>query len=281
MVYIDNNFLVTRNSFYFGNRLVLKKKRGVMILLKRAENCWRRHYSKEIIVEKIKDVQVSSGVQSVPKLEFSILCKGVVKLLNIHTARKMPKAFKPIPSLGRWDEVLLETEPEKWSPNAMYQATRIFASMGVKKADDFYKLILLPRIRVDIKKDKKLLPELYKSLKKALYKPAAFYKGIIFPLCESRTCTVREAIIVGSIIEKISIPAKYSSAALSKLAMMDYNGPTSWGFNTYNDYFCLYVLQLFYYVTHEKKYALPYRAYKQQFALVNLVCIQIYILFYF
>ncbi|KAL3821309.1 hypothetical protein ACJIZ3_007214 [Penstemon smallii] len=170
-------------------------------------------FSKEIIVEEIKDVPVSSGLQSMPKLDKSIieLYKGVGKLLNKYTAGKMPKAFKHIPSLQFWEPVLFLTEPEKWSPNAMFQATRIFASnMGVKKVERFYKLVLLPRVREDIRKNKRLHFALYQSLKKALYKPAAFNKGILLPLCESRTCNIREAVIVGSIIRKISIPHLHS-----------------------------------------------------------------------
>lgn len=67
----------------------------------------------------------------------------------------------------------------------MYQATRIFASnLGAKKAERFYKLVLLPRVREDIWKNKCLHFALYQSLKKCLYKPAAFFKGILFPLCE-------------------------------------------------------------------------------------------------
>lgn len=113
------------------------------------------------------------------------LIRRVGKLLNKYTAGKIPKAFKHIPSLQFWEEVLYLTEPEKWSPNAMFQATRIFSSnFGVKKAERFYKLVLLPRIRDDISKNKKLHFALYQALKKSLYKPAAFNKGILFPLCE-------------------------------------------------------------------------------------------------
>jgi essential nuclear protein 1 len=51
----------------------------------------------------------------------------------------------------------------------------------------FYNLILLPAVIEDIKSNKKLNYHLYHALKKALYKPAAFYKGILLPLCEVRT----------------------------------------------------------------------------------------------
>ena len=105
--------------------------------------------------------------------------------LSKYTVGKIPKAFKHIPSMQLWEEILYITEPENWSPNALYQATRIFASnFGAKKAERFYKLVLLPRVREDIRKNKRLHFALYQTLKKALYKPAAFFKGILFPLCE-------------------------------------------------------------------------------------------------
>ncbi|GMP59013.1 hypothetical protein CsSME_00022460 [Camellia sinensis var. sinensis] len=202
----------------------------------------------DIIVQKIKekDAQVSSEARPLPKLDDSIidLYKGVGKLLNKYTSGKIPKAFKHIPSLQLWEEVLYLTEPEKWSPNAMYQATRIFASnLGVKKAERFYKLVLLPRVREDIRKNKKLHFSLYQALKKSMYKPAAFNKGILFPLCESGTCNLREAVIIGSIIQKVSIPPLHSSVALLRLTDMEYCGTTS--------YFIKLLI--------EKKYALPYR----------------------
>ncbi|KAF3439943.1 hypothetical protein FNV43_RR18221 [Rhamnella rubrinervis] len=202
----------------------------------------------DLIVAKIKekDANVSSEVRPLPKLDTSIidLYKGVGKFLGNYTAGKIPKAFKHIPSMVNWEDALYLTEPEKWSPNAMYQATRIFASnLGVKRVERFYKFVLLPRVREDILKNKRLHFALYQSLKKSLYKPAAFFKGILFPLCESRTCNLREAVIVGSIIQKVSIPLLHSSVALLKLAEMEYCGTTS--------YFVKLLL--------EKKYALPYR----------------------
>ncbi|KAJ7981965.1 bystin [Quillaja saponaria] len=202
----------------------------------------------DIIVKKIKekDATVVSESRPLPKLDDTIIemYKGVGTALSRYTAGKIPKAFKHIPSVQLWEDVLYLTEPENWSPNAMYQATRIFASnLGPKKAERFYKLVLLPRVREDIRKNKRLHFALYQALKKSLYKPAAFFKGILFPLCESRTCTLREAVIIGSILQKVSIPPLHSSVALLKLAQMEYCGTTS--------YFIKLLL--------EKKYALPYR----------------------
>ena len=119
---------------------------------------------------------------------------------------RLPKAFKLIPTLANWDEILYLTEPDNWSPQAVRAATRIFASnLNAKMAQRFYNIILLPHIRSDFEEHKKLNWHLYMALKKAVFKPAAFYKGIVLPLCESRTCTLREATIIGSIIVKVII----------------------------------------------------------------------------
>ncbi|KAE8663832.1 hypothetical protein F3Y22_tig00112888pilonHSYRG00148 [Hibiscus syriacus] len=133
-----------------------------------------------VIIQKIKenDAKFASETRSMPKLDNSLidLYKGVGKFLNKYTAGKMPKAFKHIPSMQLWEDVLYLTQPENWSPNAMFQATRIFASNLVAKKAERYRLVLLPRVRDNIRKNKRLHFALYHSWKKALYIPVAFNK---------------------------------------------------------------------------------------------------------
>lgn len=105
--------------------------------------------------------------------------------MSEYTVGKMPKAFKLVTSMEHWEDVLYLTEPEKWSPNALYQATRVFASnLKDRQVQRFYNYVLLPRVREDIRKHKKLHFALYQAVKKALYKPSAFNQGILFPLCK-------------------------------------------------------------------------------------------------
>lgn len=55
---------------------------------------------------------------------------------------------------------------------------RIFSSnLKERMAQRFYNLVLLPRIRDDIAEYKRLNFHLYMALKKALFKPAAWFKG--------------------------------------------------------------------------------------------------------
>ncbi len=168
---------------------------------------------------------------------------SVGELMSRYRAGKVPKAFKILPALKDWEEVLMLTHPENWSPQAMYQATRLFASnMNPKMAQEFYTTVLLPAIRDDIAENKKLNYHLYMSMKKAMYKPSAFFKGILFPLCEDE-CTLREATIVASVLAKITIPVVHSGAALLKICSMPYAGATSIILKTLIN----------------KKYSLPYR----------------------
>eukprot|EP00249_Psilotum_nudum_P016165 c25690_g1_i2 orf=206-1621(+) len=214
-----------------------------------AENAGHEPTLADVILEKIKGETPGitiEGEKPVPAVDSKIIeiYRGVGKLLSRFRSGKMPKAFKVIPSLSNWEEILYLTEPENWSANAMYQATRIFASnLNAKMAQRFYNLVLLPRVRRDIKMNKRLHFALYQSLKKAVFKPSAFFKGILLPICQSRTCNLREAVIVGSVIQKVSIPSLHSSAGLLKIAEMDYCGT--------NSYFMKLLL--------DKKYSLPYR----------------------
>lgn len=170
--------------------------------------------------------------------------KSVGGLLSRYRAGKVPKAFKIIPALRNWEQVLFFTHPEKWSPQAMFVATRLFASnLNQKMAQRFYALILLPAVRDDIAQNRRLNYHLYLALKKSLFRPAAFFKGILLPLCEQGDCTLKEATIIGSVLSKVSIPMMHSAAAMIKMASMPYSGATS----------------LFLRVLLDKKYSLPYK----------------------
>merc|ERR1712217_460225 len=113
---------------------------------------------------------------------------------------KLPKAFKVLPSLTNWEEVLSLTNPLAWSPAAMYEAVNIFASnLNPRMAQRFYNLVLLPAVRQNIADYKKLSFHYYRALRKALFKPAAFFKGVLLPLA-IEGCTLQEATILSSVL---------------------------------------------------------------------------------
>merc|ERR1712036_130025 len=78
---------------------------------------------------------------------------------------------------------------------------------------------------------------------KAVFKPIAFLRGFLLPLCTVGNCTLKEATILCAIIRDKSIPLQHTAVALLKIAEMEYNGSNS----------------LFLRTMIEKKYALPFR----------------------
>jgi len=206
----------------------------------------------DIIMEKINekkteiDAQMSDNTQVMKDLDPRVkeMYEDIGEVLQKYRSGKIPKAFKVIAQFKNWEQLLHLTQPDKWSAAAVYQATRIFASnLKEKMAQRFFNLILMPRIRDDISFYNRLNFHLYQALRKALFKPGAFFKGFLLPMCEERQCTLRESIIIGSTLAKSSIPVLHSCAAIMKLAEMEYSGANS----------------IFLRVLLDKKYALPYR----------------------
>ncbi|KAF8914150.1 cell adhesion protein byn-1 [Gymnopilus junonius] len=164
-------------------------------------------------------------------------------LLRTYKSGPLPKLFKVIPSLPAWARMLALTHPENWSPHACFAATKIFISnMKPAQAQLFLSVVILDAIREDIRENKKLNVHYYQALKKSIYKPGAFFKGIIFPLLD-QGCTLKEATIIASILARTKVPVLHASAALLRIAEMDYTGPNS----------------LFMRVLIDKKFELPYK----------------------
>jgi essential nuclear protein 1 len=52
-------------------------------------------------------------------------------------------------------------------------------------------------------------------------------QGLVLPLVLSGSCTLREAVIMSSVLQRVSVPAMQSAAALARLADAPYSGITS------------------------------------------------------
>ncbi|KAL4780497.1 Bystin-domain-containing protein [Aspergillus varians] len=173
-------------------------------------------------------------------------------ILSRYKSGPLPKPFKILPTIPNWQTLLSITRPESWTANAIYAGTRIFISHKPGVAQEYISSVLLERVREEIFEHKKLNVHTYNSMKKALYKPACFFKGLLFPLVSSGTCTLREAHIVSSVIGRVSIPVLHSAAALLRMcdlaAEQSMKSLESTG-----------AVNTFIRVFLEKKYALPYK----------------------
>ena len=89
------------------------------------------------------------------------------------------------------------------------------------RLERYFSKYLLIQIRGNIKKEKKLSYHLYQCLKVCMYKPQAFFKGLLFELLNNEP-TLRECQILASVIHRVSIPVIYSSVALLKLLQVQH-----------------------------------------------------------
>ena len=147
--------------------------------------------------------------------------KLVGEVLRTYTSGKLPKAFNILSSTEDWEDLVNITEPYNWTPQAMYNAVIQFSSADSTIGTIFFEKYLVPAIKADIKKNKKLNIHYYNCLKRALFKPSAFFKGIILPM--SKSLSGKEASIIGSILRKCSIPNNHASAAIVKLSQLCQN----------------------------------------------------------
>ena len=81
-------------------------------------------------------------------------------------------------------------------------------------------------------------------------------QGLLLPLCQSGDCNLREAVIVSSVLKRVSLPVLHSAAALLRIADMAYSGT--------NSFFIRVLL--------DKKYALPYRVVSIDSCACSLPC---------
>jgi essential nuclear protein 1 len=176
----------------------------------------------------------------------------IAQILSRYKSGPLPKPFKVLPSLPQWQDLLAITAPENWTSNAVYAATKIFISSQPDTAQYFLEVVLLDRVRADIQETRKLNVHLFDALKKALYKPAAFFKGFLFPLV-SDGATLREANIISGVLARVSIPVLHSAAALLRLCEIaaEQSSVNSESAGAAN---------IFIRVLLEKKYALPFKA---------------------
>nr|CAD2203063.1 unnamed protein product [Meloidogyne enterolobii] len=205
----------------------------------------------ENVRKKKRNSDKNNKESVINKAEFADIDPKIVDLfteigqvLKKYRSGRIPKAFKVIPTLVDWEKIIELTRPDDWSAAAMLHATKIFASTATPtQCQRFYNLILLPRIRDDIDGLKKLHFHMYQCLFKALFKPAAFFKGILLPLCKSNNFSLREAVVLASMLRKASIPQLHAAAALLSISCLEYTSSRA------------YILQ----ALIEKNYALPLR----------------------
>ena len=236
---IENENNLFDEKGYYNSKEITEEEKSLINWEEKDENLLKNIHQEDLIqnMNKISSEKLDPKIIETYKLIGDILKK--------YSTGKFPKSFNILTMTENWEELINITEPFNWTPAAMYEATIKFSSSEVLMSNIFYEKYLLPAIRNDIKIHKKLNVHYYNCLKKCIFKPSAFFKGIIFPL--SKNLSNKEAAIIGSILRKCSIPVNHSSAALIELIKLCKNGVNGISFGAL--YFMKILLM--------KKYAFP------------------------
>lgn len=219
---------VDEEGFVIGQGATDEEERALAMFLPKKGDQPQGRTLADIILEKIAEKEAAKERgETADKPQDAGLSPKVLqvyteigKWMKHYRSGKMPKAFKVVPKLTNWEEVLSLTQPLNWSPNAMYEAVKMFASnLNPRMAQRFFNLVLLPAVREDLQEHKRLNFHYYRALHKSLFKPAAFFKGIVLPLV-AENCTLKEAVIISSVIAKASVPLVHAAAVLVRLCQM-------------------------------------------------------------
>lgn len=74
----------------------------------------------------------------------------------------LPKPIKILSSVPNWEAIIEITNPDSWTPNAVFAVTRIFSSSKPHVVQRWLEIVVLGKVREDIYETKKLNPHLYK-----------------------------------------------------------------------------------------------------------------------
>jgi essential nuclear protein 1 len=181
----------------------------------------------ELILQKIAEHEAAGNAPDEPddgEVEIDPRVFEMYRKVGQHLAhyRSGPLVNKPIEFMlsapsPLWEEFLLATEPEKWTPHATYAMTKKFVSRKNPVMEKYNEMVLLDKVRTDIMEHGKLNTHLFEAVQKALFKPKAWLVGFLFPLVESGTFTLKEANIVAAVLKRNRLNYLYCALALKKL----------------------------------------------------------------
>ncbi|CAO3662776.1 unnamed protein product [Rhizopus stolonifer] len=157
------------------------------------------------MLEMKKFKMLQNGTEDVPisasNPKVADMYKRLGGFLSRYKSGKLPRSFKIIPMLKNWDEIILLTNSQSWTPQAMYEASKMFMSIHRAHLQEFIQYVLLPYTRKRIAKnnDYHLEYPLFLALQVVLLKSRAFTLGCLLPLCQSNEFTWMEASVLGCI----------------------------------------------------------------------------------
>lgn len=144
------------------------------------------------------------------------------QLLRTYKSGKLPKAVNALASqtkIGDWLDLLLLTEPNHWSLNALKAVTLLFSQTASdSKLIQYYQEIVLEYLHELLENSKKLPKIVWQTLVIASKRPLCFVKGILLPLSREPSVTMKEARVISAIVTHVKLPRDHANAFIISLS---------------------------------------------------------------
>jgi essential nuclear protein 1 len=170
--------------------------------------------------------KLDRAIKSTPHLDAKIrnVYAQLGTVLRLYKSGKLPKAVNAVASqdVAGWLDLLNFSEPLRWSPNAVLAVTALFiqtASDG--RCQTFMHEILLSYVRELLDGARKLPQPVFHALLKSARRPKCFVLGILLPLAQEPTCSLKEARMISLIAGRVHLPRDHANAFLIKVCEGD------------------------------------------------------------
>lgn len=121
--------------------------------------------------------------------------------LKVYKSGKMPKIINLLPNLKNFEEIIWLTRPDIWSDQAIFYVTHSFLSkLDKNQMGRFFSLILAPRFQETIFNSNRYSSHIQKTMKMSTRFPSVFFSSVFLPICESKSCSLKEGVVLGMIL---------------------------------------------------------------------------------
>mmetsp|Transcript_7567 Transcript_7567/g.11392 ORF Transcript_7567/g.11392 Transcript_7567/m.11392 type:complete len:350 (-) Transcript_7567:16-1065(-) len=185
-----------------------------------------------LMFDRMAEIEESIPTTRTESNDYDALRKLAPELKKF-THGKLPREITNLVKDGDWNESLQHTRILDWSPHAFLEITKLFVS-NLKERDlsGFHKSVLLPiflchTATAHSEGKQALHQSRYQAIQKALFKPGAFLDGFLMPICTESNINSRQALIIGSILQKSRFPKEVAVTTIRMITKLPFSAATT------------------------------------------------------
>nr|AAW25277.1 SJCHGC09292 protein [Schistosoma japonicum] len=150
----------------------------------------------------------------------------LIDVLRHYRSGLYRKTVKMLPHLVGWDSLLEMLKPLEWSVHVYPRSSRYLHPRVTNQHITFYESYLLPKVKQDIKENRRLCFHLFEALIASMFRPEEFISGVYLPWVQSEMSKT-EGIILSNLIKRATLKSRFAAVALALTLEEDFSIPRS------------------------------------------------------